>query len=134
MKGETIIKIYSKNQFFSGILALAMSVAYGLRGGGENIAFCVAFAAAGAVCFYRAFNAAWAEEERTRERKISETARKRFGGWAVPIRNFGIILVILGVILGWCMPGWILWFFIMLAGVLYTIIIEGWLKSESETN
>lgn len=129
------MKIHSKNQFFAGVLALAMGVVYGLRGGVVNIAFCIAFVAAGAVCFYRAFNAAWAEDERTQARKTAEVARKRFGKWALPVRNLGIILVILGVILGWCTPGRVaIWVSAMLVGILYTLIMEVWLQSEAEAN
>ncbi len=129
------MKIHDKSSLFLGVTGATLGIAYILRGRTFDWFFGIAWLAIGIAHLRRAFDEKWAEKNRATNENMKAAARKRFGAWTAPVRYFGLALVILALVLGWCVPGrTTVWLLPLLAGVLYTIIMETWLKSEAEAN
>lgn len=121
------MKLYSRSELFLGIIGIALGIGYLLRGNVFGLLFGAAWVTVSILHFYRAFNRKWAEKAKATETATKDAARARFGKWAVPVRYFGLGLVVIGlglVLFEHTAGGLIL----LLAGLGYTLIVEFWLK------
>lgn len=87
-----------------------------------------------AVHLWRAFNKAWYARTKEQEEKQRRAARQRLGKWAWPVRMFGAVLAVLGVLVMFLPQKRLVWLALVfvLAGLGYTLAVEAWLRGWAE--
>lgn len=128
------MRVHSWSEFALGAAGFGVGVALLLRGNGVGGLFGMGWIGISAIHLWRALNEAWCAQTKEREEKQRWAARKRLGKWAWPVRMFGVVLAVLGVLVMLLPQKQLLWLALVfvLAGLGYTLAVEAWVKSWAE--
>ena len=128
------MRVHSWSEFALGAAGFSVGIALLLRGNGVDGLFGVGWMAISAVHLWRAFNKAWYARTKEQEEKQRRAARQRLGKWAWPVRMFGAVLAVLGVLVMFLPQKRLVWLALVfvLAGLGYTLAVEAWLRGGAE--
>lgn len=128
------MRVHSWSEFALGAAGFSVGIALLLRGNGVDGLFGAGWIAIGAVHLWRAFNKAWYARTKEQEEKQRRAARQRLGKWAWPVRMFGAVLAVLGVLVMFLPQKRLVWLALVfvLAGLGYTLAVEAWLRGWAE--
>ena len=128
------MRVHSWSEFALGAAGFSVGIALLLRGNGVDGLFGVGWMAISAVHPWRAFNKAWYARTKEQEEKQRRAARQRLGKWAWPVRMFGAVLAVLGVLVMFLPQKRLVWLALVfvLAGLGYTLAVEAWLRGWAE--
>ena len=128
------MRVHSWSEFALGAAGFSVGIALLLRGNGVDGLFGVGWMAISAVHLWRSFNKAWYARTKEQEEKQRRAARQRLGKWAWPVRMFGAVLAVLGVLVMFLPQKRLVWLALVfvLAGLGYTLAVEAWLRGWAE--